>query len=129
MTKTGVSQAKVQVAPVAAVTSDLYSDSLAALTSLRKTMLSAAWQTEIDKATPEERLASSRLLIQVQQAILNLTNQSLSDIAGQMQANGKELAKCTADLTQALQNIQKIQAIIETAGSMITTVGKLVAMV
>jgi septal ring factor EnvC (AmiA/AmiB activator) len=127
MTRRGASQASSNAGPTSPSTSDLYSDALAALTSARATMLSPAWQNELDKATPADRLDASRMLIQVQQAILNLTNQSLSDIASQMQANGKELAQSTDNLTKALQNITKIETIIETAGSMIATVGTIVA--
>lgn len=88
-------------------------------------MLSPEWQAELDGETPADRLASSRALIAVQQAILNLTDASLSDIGDQMVANGADLAKYTAALNQALKDITKIQTIIGDVSSLVATVAKI----
>lgn len=104
---------------------DLYSAALASLTSARAAMLSAEWQAELDNETPADRLASSQALIAVQQAILNLTNASLSNIADQMVANGADLSKNTAALNQALKDITRVKTIIGGAASLVATVAKI----
>lgn len=83
--------------------SDLYSNTLSVLTDARTAMLSSAWQTSLDGESQPVRVAAGNELIQLQGAILALSNQLLSDIAAQMQANEAGLVKCTTDLTNALK--------------------------
>ena len=65
-------------------------------------------------------------MIQLQGAILALSNQLLSDIAAQMQANEAGLVKCTTDLTNALKDITKVQNVMTTVTNILNVVAKVV---
>lgn len=106
--------------------SDLYSNALAALTVARTNMLTPAWQAALDQSTAEQRLAASRGLIQVQQAILALSNQSLSDIAGLLQANQQALSNATSSLQNALKNISEVGNVISSVTTLLQTVATIV---
>ena len=105
--------------------SDIYSTTLSALTDVRSAMLSPEWQAALDAATADQRLAASHELIQVQQAILALSNASLSDIAAAMQANEQGLTQATSALTKALGDITKVQNIIQGVTSVVSVVAKI----
>lgn len=106
--------------------SDLYAAALAALTSARAQMLSLEWQAALDASSPGQRLAASRELIQVQQAILALSNKSLSDIATEIQANSAEMNQSISGLQTALQDLQKVESVILAVSSLIMVVAKIV---
>ena len=106
--------------------SDLYSNALAALTAARTSMLTPAWQAALDQTTAEQRLAASRELIQVQQAILALSNQNLSDIAASMKSNEQALTNATSSLQNALRSITQVGNVISSVSSLLQTVAKIV---
>lgn len=109
--------------------SDLYSNALAALTATRTTMLTPAWQAALDGETADQRLAASGELIKVQQAIVALSNQSLSDIANSLQANDAALSKATSSLQAALKNITQVVNVINSVSSLLQIVAKIVTLV
>ena len=106
--------------------SDIYSNTLTTLTAARASMLTPGWQTALDQSTADQRLAASRELIQVQQAILALSNQSLSDIASSLQANQQALGTATAALQNSLKDITQVANIISSVSSLVQTVAKIV---
>lgn len=106
--------------------SDLYSNALTALTAARTSMLTPAWQAALDQSTADQRLAASRELIQVQQAILALSNQGLSDIAASLQANQQALSNATSSLQNALKDITQVANVISGVSSLLQTVAKIV---
>lgn len=109
--------------------SDLYSQTLSSLTATRLAMLSPDWQTALDLQTPDVRLQSSLKLLQVQQAIAALSNASLSDIAQEMNTEEEDIRSATSDLAQALKDLTKVQNVIGTITSLLTTVAKIVPLV
>jgi hypothetical protein len=106
--------------------SDLYSNTLSVLTNVRSTMLSPAWQASLDAATPAVRVAAGNQLIQLQGAILTLSNESLSDIATAMKANEQALSQSTNALTSALGDITKVQNVMNAVTSVLSVVAKIV---
>jgi hypothetical protein len=106
--------------------SDIYSNTLTTLTAARTSMLTPGWQAALDQSTADQRLAASRELIQVQQAILALSNQSLSDIASSLQANQQALSTATAALQNSLKDITQVANIISSVSSLVQTVAKIV---
>ena len=106
--------------------SDLYSNTLSSLTTARASMLSPAWQAALDTGTPAQRLAASRELIQVQQAILALSNASLADIANSLQQNETALTAATTALQTALNSINNIANVISSIASALQVVAKIV---
>jgi len=110
-------------------TSDLYSNTLSALNATRAAMLSPAWQTSIDAGTAADRLAASQKLIQVQQAILALSEASLSEIATEMQENAADLSNATDALNAALKDLTKVENVLDTATELLGIVAKIVTLV
>jgi hypothetical protein len=105
--------------------SDLYSNSLSVLTNARSVMLSPAWQASLDSATSAVRVAAGNQLIQLQGAILTLSNESLSDIATAIKANELALTQSTTALTNALSDITKVQNIMNAVASALAVVAKI----
>lgn len=109
--------------------SDLYSQTLSALTATRATMLSPDWQATLDGESSALRLQASQELVQVQKAISALSNAALSDIATQMSAQQGDLQADTKALTAALQDIQDVQNVVTTVTNILTTVAKIVPLI
>src|ERR1700683_2689570 len=99
--------------------SDLYANTLAVLTSARTTMLSPAWQAALDESTADQRLAASRELIQVQQGILALSNESLSDITASLQSNQQALSSAISSLQNSLKTIDQVSNLISSVSSLL----------
>jgi hypothetical protein len=118
--------AEMQVGEEIMNPSDIYSNTLSVLTDARTAMLSSAWQTALDGESQAVRVAAGNELIKLQGAILALSNELLSDIAAQMQANEAGLTQCTTDLTNALKNITNVQNVMTTVTNILTVVAKVV---
>jgi len=106
-------------------TTDLYAATLSVLTDARRIMLSPEWQVELDKHTQAERLAASKALVRVEQAILRLSNTILSDIADQMQSNEEALMESTKELETALERIQRVKSVIDKVTNVLSVVAKI----
>ena len=104
---------------------DIYSMTLSTLTKARSVMLSPEWQAALDAATAPQRVAASRELVKVEQAILALANESLSDIAAAMQANEQGLTQATSALTNTLSDITKVQNVIQAVTNVLNVVAKI----
>jgi hypothetical protein len=92
-------------------------------------MLTPAWQAALDGETADQRLAASNELIKVQQAIVALSNQSLSDIASSLQANDAALNKATSSLQAALKDITQVVNVLNSVSSLLQIVAKIVTLV
>lgn len=106
--------------------SSTYASTLATLNATRASFLDPAFQESLDSATPEVRLAASRELLQVQQAILTLSNAQLSSIAAQMAENEKDLNATTKSLSQALEDLTNVVAILDAASALVKVVAKVI---
>jgi hypothetical protein len=106
--------------------SDLYSQALSILTDARSTMLSSAWQASLDNASQDVRVAAGNSLIQLQGAILALSNASLRDIATAMQANETSLTQASTALSDALKDITKVQNAMTTVNNIVKVVAQIV---
>jgi hypothetical protein len=111
-----------------ATPSDLYSSLLAALNGARSIMLSADWQAELDKATADIRVTAGQAAMDLQGAILTLSNESLGDIAAQMQENEAALTSATQGLSQALKDITKVQSILSSVTKAVAVLSKIVTL-
>jgi hypothetical protein len=109
--------------------SDLYSMALSQLTQTRSAMLSAAWQAQLDKQSPAARVSAGNDLIQVQGAILSLSNASLTDIASKMSANEQGLTQATKELGTALQDLTQVASVLTTVANVLAVVAKIVPLV
>ena len=106
--------------------SDLYSDILDALTNARSQMVSLPWHAALDAGTSDQRVASSNILIQIQGAIITLSSAVLGDIATQMQANEAGLSQAATNLNNALNDITRVQNVLNAAGTLISNVAKII---
>ena len=106
-------------------TTELYSATLSALTDARLKMLSPEWQAELDQQDAPTRLAASKALLRVEQAILSMSNAILADIAADMQNNEQGLTDATKALAAALDDISKVQTVINTVTSLVSVVAKI----
>jgi hypothetical protein len=104
--------------------SDIYANALSTLTSARSVMLSPAWQATLDQQTQAVRVSAGAEMLQLQGAILALSNESLSDIATAMSANEAGLTAATAALTQALQDITQVQNVLSKITSALAILAK-----
>lgn len=104
--------------------SDLYSQTLAVLNNARNVMLSADFQASLND--PNDRLAASHALGDVQRAILMLANTALADIVDQMQANEAGLTTATQALGDALKHIDNVKNLITNITGVINVVAKIV---
>ena len=106
--------------------SDLYSKALSTLTRLRLVMLSLDWQKALDRESEQTRLIASHTLIQVQQAIIAVSNASLGSIAVQMNQQKSDLSAATEGLTGTLDHITAVTAVLTSVAKLIGVVGKIV---
>lgn len=109
--------------------SDLYAQTLSALTSARSNMLSAAWQTAMASQTQAVRVAAANQLGSLESAINTLSNAALKDIANNMQANAAALTQSTQALNNALQDISRVQSVMAAVTSVINVVAQIVPLV
>jgi hypothetical protein len=101
----------------------VYSDTLDALTGARELMLSAQWQSAL---TDAEGPAAAQALLDVEHAILALSNASLSDIANDMQQNKADLTNQTNALNAAVTRVNQVQGVIDAVSALVGTVAKIV---
>jgi len=107
-------------------TSDQYSNLLAALTQARSTILSPPWQAELDEQSADVRIAAGKAGMDLEGAILTLSNSSLSDIADEMQKNEADITSATSGLCQALKDITKVQTVLSSIQQAVSVIGKVV---
>jgi hypothetical protein len=104
--------------------SDLYSQTLAVLNNARNAMLTASFQASL--TDPDDRLAASRALGDIQRAILTLANTALSDIVDEMKDNQVDLANACKGLDDALDKIENVQKFLTSITNVINVVAKIV---
>lgn len=106
--------------------SDIYSLLLSVLTNARSQMLTPAFQAAAEMSDAGTRLKASQALVNIQQAILALSNASLSNIAQALKANEAALTTATSDLTTALKTITQVISIVDDATKLLTIVAQVV---
>jgi hypothetical protein len=109
--------------------SDLYAQTLSALTSARSTMLSASWQASMANQPQAVRVQAAHQLGDLQSAINTLSNKSLSDIANEMQDNAAGLTQSTQALTDALKGVTQVQNIMAAVTGILNVVAKVAPLV
>lgn len=103
-------------------TDDLYSQSLSTLNTIRETMLSAEFMNSLEGASPDVRTQAALKLIDVDAAIAKLSNDQLSNISAQMDAEGPAIQAAIADMKKAQQNVAKVAEYMCAVTSFISTV-------
>jgi hypothetical protein len=103
--------------------SDIYAAILNSLTAARQLMLTAAWQSTV----PDDlRPAAGQALVDVQQAILALSNASLSDIANYMQTSADALSQQAAALNAEVAKVNEVKGVIDTAAKIVSTISTII---
>jgi len=106
-----------------AALTNVYSSTLTSLTGARELMLSAQWQSAL---TDAQGPTAAQALLDVEHAILALSNASLTNIANAMQANEIDLTNQTNALSAVVAKINQVQGVIDAVTSIVTTVAKIV---
>lgn len=109
--------------------SDLYSSTLAELLAIKNAMLSPDWQDALDAATKEERLAASHGLLDVQQALLRLSDASLSTIAAKMDAQRGLLDGAIVEVNRTLADMTNVRGVLDAVAQMVSVVAQIVPLI
>jgi hypothetical protein len=115
-------------APVALQSSQVYANTLGALTKARDSMLTLDWHVELNTATPEQQRAAARTLISLENAIMTLSNARLSEIAQKMSESQVELSTATEGIQEAEQTLDNIVGFLNAAAKLLAVVGKVVTL-
>lgn len=103
--------------------SEVYATILNSLTAARQLMLTPDWQSSVPV---DLRPAAGKALVDVQQAILSLSNASLSDIANSMQTSADALSQQAAELNAEVAKGNEVQGVIDTAAKIVSTISTIV---
>ena len=117
------------VEPVELQPSQLYANTLGALTKARDSMLTLDWHVELNSATPEQQRAAAMTLLHLENAIMALSNARLAEIAQKMSASQAELKKATKGIEQAEQTLDNIVGFLNAAADLVEVVAKIVPLV
>ena len=107
--------------------SQIYANTLKALTSARDTMLTLDWHIGLNSQPPEVQKAAAMTLASLESTIMALSNKRLNEIAGQMTASQKALKDAADGIDEAQKKLDNVVAFINAATAIVTLVGKLVA--
>jgi hypothetical protein len=107
----------------------LYTATLKILGDALVTMTSPEWDARMQNATAGQRTRAARFMLRVQEARLTLANAALSDILKEMSANQDGLRKGVQRLQCALDSIEKVERLLNSISSILTTIGRIVPLV
>jgi hypothetical protein len=108
---------------------DLYSSLLSSLSTVRNTMMSQKWTAAVAQSSPAAQNEAFKASFAVQHAINVLSNQVLNDIADEMAAEAVAINDATSELTQSLQHIQRVSAVLDSISKILGVIGKIVSLV
>jgi|GEM_PF-1025818 len=104
-------------------------ETLKKLRQTRKEMMSAAWTDAIQKKPVEVRQEAAFKLFNINNAIHELQNASLAEIGDKLIANETEMLEGTANLGHALEDLNQVEKVLNTAGKLLDVVAKVVKFV
>jgi len=107
----------------------IYAQTLSQLGDALVKMTSPEWDNLLQSATAEERQAAAKLMIQTQQARLALGNAVFEDIADQLKLNEAGLRAGINALDETLKTLSSVTQVLNTVGSLLTIVGRIVSLV
>jgi hypothetical protein len=107
--------------------SQIYANTLKALTSARDTMLTLDWHLELNSEPPEVQQTAAKTLASLESTIMALSNKRLAEIAARMTASQKDLQDAADGIDDAQQKLDNVIGFINAAAAIVTLVGKVIA--
>ena len=108
---------------------ELYACTLQSLIDARTAMLTTTWQDALANVSKDEKIAASYKLLDLEHAILVLSNAQLNDIAQGMMAQEADLIAATAQLAKVLTTLQNVQAVLDASAQALEVVAKIVSLI
>ncbi len=99
------------------------------LRQTRNEMMSAAWIDAVREQSVEIRREAALKRADIMDAIHQLQNAELAEIRDKLIENESELLKGTAKLGQALENLEKVKKVLDTASKLLGIVARVVKFV
>jgi GTP-sensing pleiotropic transcriptional regulator CodY len=102
------------------------------LAELRKTivvMMSPEWDLALEGASDEELTEAARTLLALQRARLRLGNVKLAEIRDKLKDNENALLVGIEFLQEALEDIERVERVLEAATSVLAAVGRVIEIV
>ncbi len=109
--------------------SNIYSLTLSQLNAIELSMTSPEGDALIQAASPDEHKRAVRVLLDVHEARLALGNATLQSIADKLKANEQAITDGTKAVQAALDALNKLADILDTATALIGIVAQFVPMV
>lgn len=107
----------------------LYSQTLSQLGATELAMTSPQGDALLQAAAPPDHKKGVQCLLDVHEARLALGNAALQSIADKLKANEQALVAGTTSLQAAVQALNNLTQILNTAGTLIAIVGQIVPLV
>ncbi len=99
------------------------------LRQTRNAMMSAAWTSAIRKKPVEVRREAALTIVDINDAIHVFQNRELAEIRDKLIKNKTELLEGTAKLGKALESLNRVRRILDSAGAVLGAVAKVVKFV
>lgn len=109
-------------------TANLKDETLAQLEALRSTLTSDNWQIQMMTASADQKQQNSDLEILTDARIAQLEDVQLERIQEQIDANAAQLSDAIASMKDALGSIQDVGKVLAAASTLLTVVGKVIAL-
>jgi|SRR5262245_19287316 len=100
--------------------------SIEQLLDTRERMLSTRWKLKLRTASKAEKEENAATMLQVQHAILELQNKTLSELREKLVANEKALGEGIESLKKSLKTIENIRVAVQAIGQFLQIVGRVV---
>lgn len=107
----------------------IYSQTLSQLDATELAMTSPQGDALIQSASPSDHQQAVQLLLDVHEARLALGNATLQSITVKLQANEQAIVAGTASLQAALNALNNLSQILNTATAFIAIVGQIVPLI
>jgi len=104
-------------------------ETLKQLRAARKSMISKAWLLSLKDQPEKVRREAAVELLNIEQAILELSNTTLSDIRDKLVENKADLLKGRENLEEALARLTCVKTVLKAVGDVLVVVGKVVKFV
>ena len=99
---------------------------LATLRGTRQDMSTSKWLRAVGKKPMEIQREAAFKRLEVEQAILELGNEKLSEISAKLKENETELLEGRADLIAARKNLRKVEEVLGAVSKVLGLISKII---
>lgn len=109
--------------------SDLETMTLQQLRATRRSFFSAEWMLALQDADAATKSSAAQQMLAVNHVIVVMENKELSDIRDQLIANEAPLIAGAQSLTQALEDLSKVQGVLTAVSGFLGIVSRIVPLI